>query len=146
MATPTWPAGIIQAPLRESFSDQGPDLTIASQPDIGPPKVRRRGTAGVRTLSCSVVLLHYAEKQVLEDFYYRTLLSGTQAFTWPHVERETGGPGAGGTPALFRITAPPSYRRRGAVGHLADFACQRITPIDTTQSTLSVRQNVLVLS
>lgn len=126
---PSWPATLVQAPLRDGFSDRGPDLTIENKPDIGAPKVRRRGTAGVRDVACSVVLRSAAEKLILDDFYYRTLAAGTLTFTWASVQAETGGLGPGAVVAQFRITTPPRYRRRGAAGYFAEFPVIRITPV-----------------
>ncbi len=50
MSNPVWPPSLPQRPLAQGFSEQAPDTLIRTQMEAGPPKVRRRFTAGIRTM------------------------------------------------------------------------------------------------
>ena len=77
------------------------DARLRTEVDQGPPKMRRRFTAAVRTWSFTLGPITGAEKATLEAFYTTTLSQGVTPFDWLD---ETG------AAASFRFVAPPRYR------------------------------------
>lgn len=51
--------------------------------DVGPAKVRRRTSAGVRDFTISLVM-NRAELALLDEFFVSTTQSGTEPFQWKH--------------------------------------------------------------
>jgi hypothetical protein len=82
--TAVWPSGL---PLRflqdPGATEQPPDIVLETTMDAGPPKARRRYTAGYRMVSGSLALTH-AQRAVLDDFYITTLQGGALTFDWIH--------------------------------------------------------------
>jgi hypothetical protein len=78
-----WPGTLPQEPLYDGFSETAPNTVLRTRMDAGPPKQRRRYTAGVRVFSMSLVLTK-AQVAVLDDFYLNALNGGVDAFTWQH--------------------------------------------------------------
>jgi hypothetical protein len=80
------------------------NTAIRSNMDIGPAKVRRRFTAGVDTINCSINL-NYDEFTTFYNFFNNTLAGGTLTFNYNHpltgIEEE------------FRFTGPPSITPLG---------------------------------
>lgn len=60
-----------------------PDGLIRSEVDVGPAKVRRRTSAGVRLLSGSMTLTR-EQAATLDAFYTTTLQAGALSFDWRH--------------------------------------------------------------
>ena len=78
---PNWPVGLPQLPLGGDFTEKPPNLTLRSQTDIGPAKVRKRYTAGPRQIT-PVFRLTSAEVAVFDDFYLNQINGGADQFTW----------------------------------------------------------------
>ena len=68
----TWPATLPTKPLIGGYTENGPDLVLETEMDAGPPKQRRRFSAGVRSLDVSYKLTT-AQVAFLETFYYTTI-------------------------------------------------------------------------
>jgi len=94
---PEWPATLPQEPPGET--ETAPDLAVRTEMDAGPPKMRRRFTAGVRRFSREMILTA-AQVEILDAFYLDTLKS-TLSFDWTH-------PRAGAN-VTYRFTGPPAY-------------------------------------
>lgn len=96
----SWPGTLPQLPLIQSYKETTPNVTIRTTMDAGPAKVRRRFTAGVRTINVEF-LLTSAQTQTLDDFYQTTLSGGSLSFTWVN-------PRTGGSESC-RFVQPPEY-------------------------------------
>lgn len=81
MSIPSWPISLPQALEVSGYSEEAPNLTISSQPDIGPAKVRRRSTAGIRPVSGTITLTK-EELETLKAFFMSDLLGGALRFAW----------------------------------------------------------------
>jgi len=79
---PTWPASL-PPPTVDGFSEQRQRNVAAFQPDVGPPRYRRRSTAAAVTATITLVL----DKDALADFdeFFETdLADGTLPFDMNH--------------------------------------------------------------
>ncbi len=97
--TAVWPLDLPQRVLRQGFSEQAPDTALRTAMDSGPAKLRRKATAGVRALRCTV-RVSLAQRAVLDAFYCDALEGGTAAFEWVHPLT--------GAPCRLRFVKPPA--------------------------------------
>jgi len=106
-APAVWPTALPTRFLQDpGATEQPPDIMIETQMDAGPPKARRRYTAGYRIVTGSIVLTH-AQRQILDDFYVTTLQGGALTFDWIHPITSQ--------PATFRFLPQPNglrYRQK----------------------------------
>lgn len=51
-----WPASLPQTPLQDGYSEELQNVIISSQPDIGPAKLRKRTSAGVKKYNLSFLM------------------------------------------------------------------------------------------
>ena len=100
MTNAVWPATLPQEPLADGYSEQAPNTVLRSQMEAGPPKLRRRFTAGVRTIECQLRLTP-AEVADLDLFFTETVAGGSLPFDWKHPRT--------GTAQTFRWVEPPTY-------------------------------------
>src|SRR5262245_55943429 len=63
----TWPSGIPHCITQETFGSGVGNGLLRTDPDMGPPKVRRRFTAVTRPLVGTIVMT-YAQLEALETF------------------------------------------------------------------------------
>ena len=99
-----WPAELPQDPLLAGYGDSPPETAIRTPMDVGPDKIRRRITAGVKPVAFSLDLTQ-SQKERLELFYETDTSGGSVRFDW--VDH-----GATGTPPVeYHFRAPPSFRR-----------------------------------
>lgn len=94
-----WPASLPTALLAQGYSEQPQDNITRFQPEVGPAKMRRRGTAAARIIAGEIIVKQ-TSRVVLDDFYTATLSHGSDTFTW-----KDPGKGAG----TYAFNAPPSY-------------------------------------
>lgn len=78
-----WPGTLPQVPLANGFQEVHPELSLRTNMDVGPAKVRRRQTAGVVTMVCPFRLTT-AQRATLVTFWQTTLAGGSLTFTWVH--------------------------------------------------------------
>ena len=107
MANPDWEAtGLPSHSLLSGYTETPPDLTIRSQMDAGPSKIRRRFTAGPELVMIPLWLTD-AQVTELKEFYSDAVegsgtFGGTARFDWLH-------PRTGGAVEM-RFINPPSFR------------------------------------
>lgn len=102
MAIPAWDASLPQRLLVKSYSESPADVLLRTSMDFGPAKVRRRGTAGPRPVSGSIIVTA-AELATFKTFFNTTLLGGSLRFSWVD-------PVDGTTTTEMRITKNPSWQ------------------------------------
>src|SRR5262245_53159663 len=79
-----WPTSLPQRFLQDpGVLEQPPDVVLETQMDAGPPKARRRYTAGYRLVQ-GVIRLTHAQRTTLDNFYVNTLEGGALPFDWIH--------------------------------------------------------------
>jgi len=81
MAVPAFHADLPQKLFVAGYGQSFPAVTIKSNMDAGPAKVRRRFTAGVTPVSGTMILTA-AQLVILDTFYNTTLLGGSLRFSW----------------------------------------------------------------
>lgn len=114
-----WPASLPQRPNgAQGWSEDAPELAIRTQMDVGPDKVRRRTTAGVRTFAMPFAL-SAAQTETLDSFFLTTTAGGALAFDWLHPRTRVA--------AQFRFTERPTYQYAGGDYYEAEIRVE-ITP------------------
>lgn len=79
-----WPASLPQdLQASPGLDEQPPDVMLETQMDAGPPKARRRFTAGFRPIKGTVEVT-ITQRNTLDDFFVNTLAGGTLPFDWKH--------------------------------------------------------------
>ena len=81
MAVPAWHVDLPQELFVAGYSGTFPNVTIKSDMDAGPAKVRRRFTAGVEPVSGTMIMTA-AQLATFDTFYNTTLLGGSLRFSW----------------------------------------------------------------
>lgn len=87
--------------LQGSVNEIHQDNIRRTEMDAGPPKVRRRYTAKVRTFSGQLFLTN-TEKKTLESFFSSDCADGAIPFTWVHPFDNTS--------ASMRFVGAPQYQ------------------------------------
>lgn len=100
MANPVWPLSLPSLPRDTGYGEQPPELSLRSPMDVGPAKVRRRQTAGVRPLQAQLILTE-AQVETLDQFYVTGTESGALVFDWVNPRTEAA--------AELRFVGPPRY-------------------------------------
>lgn len=80
---PTWPATLPQRPLADGFEETGRDGVLRTRMDAGPPKTRRRTTAGSSRMRCTFRLTT-AQRATFVTFVESDLAGGALAYDWLH--------------------------------------------------------------
>ena len=111
----TWPSTLPQKPLYSGFSETFANTGIRTSMDVGPPKTRRRTTAGVGPHEVTFYLESSTQLGYLRTFYGSTLGSGTLPFDWAH-------PITGVTESWL-FTGPPKITPEG-LWYLASFGLE----------------------
>lgn len=122
MASAVWPAGLPQAPQLRALRERPPELTVRTSMDVGPAKVRRRQTAGVRTFPIEIKLTR-DQVALLDEFFLDTLAGGALAFQW--TQHRTG------DLIDYRFLGPPEYaplapRQSGSEYWMATFSIEAL--------------------
>ena len=77
----TWPGTLSAFILQDGFSETLPNNTIRSKMDVGPPKMRRRGTGAPRPVTGKQYMTA-GQVAIFDTFYESTLYSGSLRFDW----------------------------------------------------------------
>jgi hypothetical protein len=101
MSIPSWPVTLPQKLTIDDFQQTLPDVLIKTDMDAGPPKVRRRFTAGIASVEGHIYVTS-AQLETLIDFYNLSLLGGSLRFAWldPTFQEY----------AEMRFTKPPTWQ------------------------------------
>ena len=99
-----WPSGLPQLSLLEGAFEAGQGVTVRSEVDVGPAKVRRRYTDEVVRFSVPLILTA-AQVDILETFY-STTLDAIDPFDWTHPRTRVA--------VSFAFVSRPSYSPIGA--------------------------------
>jgi len=100
-ADTTWPAQLTRTPRVADFEEFAPDVSIRSEVDVGPAKIRRRFTGDHRKFNVAMDFTR-ADLAVFDTFYLTTTKGGSLSFSW--VLPRTG------AAADFRFLSVPTYR------------------------------------
>lgn len=84
MPNNVWPPNISQAFTSDAFTEEAQAVTIRTQMDTGPGKMRRRFVNPQKTYNCEIILRDSNEYQTLTDFYYLTCQGGTDTIILAH--------------------------------------------------------------
>lgn len=82
MAVAAWPGTLPQKFQKPAFALGSPDGRIASKPDTGPSRIRRRTSTSVTPFS-GTIWVTAAQAVILRDFIKTDLAGGTLPFTFP---------------------------------------------------------------
>lgn len=115
MSAPDWPVGLPQAFLRQSMAEESAKNVVASEPSVGPAKLRRRTTAAVKSMAGAFAMTA-AQLSDFEDFYDTDLGGGVKAFTFPNPR--------GGADLLCRITGTYKTSPLGRSGWRVDLTLE----------------------
>lgn len=110
-----WPASLPQNPMKQGYSESPPNTVQRTNMDAGPPKVRRRFTAGVRPFNMDIKLSP-TQTETLDVFYNSTTNGGADPFTWKHPRT--------GITVSFRFIAPPEYTPTSGNKFIASLALE----------------------
>ena len=84
---PTFP--ISTSPIYQSYGEAGPKRSVAkTQMEVGPPKVRRRASMGLRRIAAGYVITT-SELANFEDWFNDNIGLGVEAFDWPDPRKGT---------------------------------------------------------
>ena len=78
---PAWHTDLPENLFVSGYGQSLPAVTIKSEMDAGPSKIRRRFTAGVEPVSGTMVLTA-AQLATFDTFFNTTLLGGSLRFSW----------------------------------------------------------------
>lgn len=79
---PVWPTNLPQCPLMDGFTQELPRLSITTEMDAGPAKVRRRFTAGVTKYTLSFILTS-TQLSDFQNFFLNETFGGSVPFDMP---------------------------------------------------------------
>jgi len=103
MSVPTWHADLPQELFLAGYAGTFPAVTIKSEMDAGPAKVRRRFTAGIET-HAGTMIMTAAQFATFTTFYNTTILGGSLRFNWTK-------PPLHSVACEMRFTETPTYTK-----------------------------------
>lgn len=95
-----WPIGLPSAPLVRGLLETVPDLVVRSAVDVGPAKVRRRLTAGVRTFNVRFSMT-FDQMELFDEFFLTSIRGGALPFLFTNPRT--------GEQVDMRIVGRPQY-------------------------------------
>lgn len=101
MAEAVWPPSLPSEALQAGLVETPPALTVRTEMSVGPAKVRRRFTAGVRVFELPPFILTRDQVAIFDAFFLDDLQGGALPFTWKHPRTAN--------PIDFRIIGTPRY-------------------------------------
>ena len=81
MAIPAWHVDLPQELFIAGYGQSFPAVTIKSDMDAGPAKIRRRFTAGVEPVTGTMIMTA-AQLVIFDTFFNDTILGGSLRFSW----------------------------------------------------------------
>lgn len=96
-----WPASLPSEPLYTGFRETAPNTVLRTNMSAGPPKLRRRFTAGFRPISIEMVMTD-AQVQAIDDFYITILFGGSLPFDFTDPRTDVS--------ESYQFKVPPQYR------------------------------------
>jgi hypothetical protein len=96
----SWPDELYGTILKSGYNETVPNNVIRTEMDVGPAKIRRRGTAAVRPFTFNL-FLSPAQLATFDTFYVTTIKSGSLSFTFRSPRTQVIGD--------YQFVAPPSY-------------------------------------
>jgi hypothetical protein len=96
-----WSTSLPQKLLIEGYGESVADVSIKSQMDVGPAKVRRRTSAAIRPVA-GKMLMNSTQLSAFKTFYNTDLLGGSLRFSWVDPIFST-------STCEMRFTDPPSW-------------------------------------
>jgi len=111
-----WPTELNGMILDGSYNETPPENSIRTKMDVGPAKVRRRSTSGIRPVSFSLFLTN-ANVVILDDFYDSTLSSGSETFTFYAPRTKASG--------TYRFVTRPTYAPKDQ-GYIAKISLEKM--------------------
>jgi len=98
-----WPGTLPQCV--QDWQEQNEPVTIRTQMEGGPPKVRRRYSAPIRRIAVQMILPDDSQYLTLRDFFDSALSGGVGYFTFSHPWS--------GEQLTMRFVDPPKYEPLG---------------------------------
>lgn len=104
-----WPISLQQKINSDNFSLDIGDVTIRTDMEVGPPKVRARATRGTDTYAVSIWVKKGTEYTTFINFYKTTLANGTKTFEFINPITEVN--------EIFRFIGTPKIGLVGSTGN-----------------------------
>lgn len=79
----TWPATVPTDINQSGYNESPPDVSLRQPMAVGPPKVRRRSSAGVRPIN-GIIRMTGAQLETFDAWYVSDLSGGTLPFDFPN--------------------------------------------------------------
>ena len=108
-----WPASLPQYLMEQGYQEKFRDNRILTPMDVGPPKVRRRGTSAMAPISGQEKLTA-TQLETLRTYFETTLNDGTDEVEWTH-------PTKGGTVYMI-FAAPPEIEPAGGANYFVSLS------------------------
>jgi hypothetical protein len=99
-----WPGTLPQEFLQRGYNETFPNNVVISQTGVGPPLIRRRGTAAPQPIR-GILHLTAAQLETLRTFFNTTLKHGSLEFEWEHPTE--------GSTINFIFVSPPVIQNVG---------------------------------
>jgi hypothetical protein len=115
MPHPVWPPSLPQTPFVGWEEEREPN-TVIFKPDVGPSKIRRRGTLA-RRFQSTPIELNGTQLAAFNTFFYDTLQHGTLEFVWQ--DMLDANHAGSGTARVFRFRDGKAPVWRMTVGSLS---------------------------
>lgn len=104
MSDTTFPPSLTRSPRLTDMNEEEVDVVLRSEMEVGPAKLRRRLTGGVRKFDVSLDLTRTQLTDVFIPFFVTTTLGGSLSFLWKNPRT--------GAAADFRFLEKPTYKPR----------------------------------
>lgn len=110
-----WPASL--PACVQDWQEENEPVVIRTEMDGGPPKVRRRYSAPIRSITATMFLTN-DQYLILRDFFDQALAGGVNYFEFTHPWS--------GEDLVLRFGAPPKFDTLGPLNVSVELAWQRI--------------------
>lgn len=117
MPSIVWPGSLPAYPLYEGYQETLGANTIRSAMEVGPAKLRRRGTAAVHTFTVSFGLTHDQAAE-LRDFFNDDTYGGSLSFELAHPTTEE--------TLEMRFASAPMITRQGPNAYRANLTLEAL--------------------